>query len=164
MSVATRRNLPSTLTVAGRLASFAIVCGLLYFGQVVLIPVALAALAAFLLSPLVTRLDRLGLPRIASVFLAAGLATGLLGGIGWVVAGQLGELANELPGYRENIREKIADLRALTRGGTLEKVQSTIKGLGQDLERETKQESQPPAAPQAEEPKPVPVEISPRIL
>jgi predicted PurR-regulated permease PerM len=158
MSVAARRNVPSTLAVAGRLASFAIVCGLLYFGQVVLIPVALAALVAFLLSPLVTRVDRLGLPRVASVLIVAGVTTGILGGIGYVVVGQLGELANELPAYRDNIREKIADLRAMTHGGTLEKVQSTIQDLGQDIEGGRTPQSQPPEPGQEA---PVPVQIRP---
>ncbi|HEU4618525.1 MAG TPA: AI-2E family transporter, partial [Gammaproteobacteria bacterium] len=160
--------MPSTLTVAGRLAIFAMVCGLLYFGQVVLIPVALAALVAFLLSPLVTRVDRLGLPRVASVFLVAGLATAILGGIGWVVAGQLGQLASELPEYRQNIRSKLADLRALTRGGTLEKVQSTIKDIGQDIQGDASNEQQQQQQQQQQrvqpktEAEPVPVQISPR--
>jgi predicted PurR-regulated permease PerM len=162
MSVASRHNVPSTLTVAGRLASFAIVCSLLYFGQVVLIPLALAALVAFLLSPLVTRVDRLGLPRVAAVLIVAGAATGILGGIGWVVVGQLGEFANELPAYRSNIKAKIADLRAMTHGGTLEKVQSTIEDLGQDIERSTSPQPQAPASSAPKQDAPVPVQISPR--
>src|SRR5690606_11403073 len=37
-------------------------------------------------------------------------------GVGWLVVGQLSQLAEELPEYRDNIREKLADLRELTRG------------------------------------------------
>jgi predicted PurR-regulated permease PerM len=174
MSVAARRNGPSTLTVASRLASFAIVCGLLYFGQVVLIPLALAALVAFLLSPLVTRVDRLGLPRVAAVLIVAGFTTGVLGAVGYVVVGQLGELATELPAYRDNIKAKIADLRAMTHGGTLEKVQSTIQDLGQDLEDGASPPARTPdsSAPgsgaesasgaEPEQQEPVPVQISPQ--
>ena len=47
------------------LASICIVVAALYFAQVVLIPLALAVLFCFLLAPLVTRLERWGLGRVA---------------------------------------------------------------------------------------------------
>jgi predicted PurR-regulated permease PerM len=51
------------------LASIAIVLALLYFGQEVLIPLALAILIAFVLAPVVTALERLRLGRVASTLL-----------------------------------------------------------------------------------------------
>src|SRR5690606_10298900 len=62
------------------------------------------------------------------------ILTGLLVGVGYLVVGQLGQFADELPSYRSNIREKVADLRALTRGGTIERVQSTIRDISEDVE------------------------------
>jgi len=131
---AASREGPRSLHVAARLVSIAIVVAALWVGQAVLIPIALAAIVTFLMSPLVTRLDRLGLPRVLAVLVVSGVVTGALTGVGFLVVGQLGQLAEELPEYRDNIRTKLADLRALTRGGTIERVQSTIRDISEDVE------------------------------
>ncbi|MGH8167543.1 MAG: AI-2E family transporter, partial [Woeseiaceae bacterium] len=136
MSVAANQNWPAALTTAARLASFAIICAILFWGQIVLIPIALAALVTFLISPLVTRLDRWGLPRLVAVIVVAGAVTGMVGGLGYVVVSQLEELARELPEYQENIRTKIGELRLMTRGGTIESVQDTIAEISRDVERD----------------------------
>ncbi|MEX2494541.1 MAG: AI-2E family transporter [Woeseia sp.] len=157
MTAAPKQNWPAALLTAARLASFAIVCGLLFWGQVVLIPIALAALVTFLMSPLVTRLDRLGLPRVVAVIIVASGATGLVGALGYVVVGEFGELAQELPEYRENIRDKIGDLRSMTRGGTIESVQKTIEEISEDVERDAAAEA--PAAVEDDEGEPVRVAV-----
>ena len=160
MAARGRLDTAPTLAFAARLASFAIVCALLYWGQVVLIPLALAALVTFVLSPAATRLHRLGLPRLLSVSIVVGFVSGTLGGLGWVVVGELGELAEELPSYRQNIRDKIGDLRALTRGGTLERVQTTIEGISEDIERDAAAEEAPARTDNAQN-EPVRVEVAP---
>ncbi|HEX6994715.1 MAG TPA: AI-2E family transporter [Gammaproteobacteria bacterium] len=134
------REGPRSLYVAARLVSIAIVVAALWVGQVVLIPIALAAIVTFLMSPLVTRLDRLGVPRVLAVLVVSGAATGVLAGVGYLVVGQLGQLAEELPEYRDNIRAKLADLRELTRGGTIERVQSTIRDISEDVESDAAEE------------------------
>ena len=159
MTVAAKQNWPAALVTAARLASFAIICGLLFWAQVVLIPIALAALVTFLISPLVTRLDRWGLPRLVAVIVVAGGVTGLIGGLGYVVAGELAELARELPEYRDNIRNKIEDLRSMTRGGTLESVQDTIAEITADVERDAAAEAR--AAADEDDREPVRVAIEP---
>ena len=159
MAAAANPNWPAALTTAARLASFAIICGLLFWGQVVLIPIALAALVTFLIGPLVTRLDRLGLPRIVAVIVVSSGVTGLIVGVGYIVTSELAELAEELPEYRENIREKIADLRAMTRGGTIESVQETIEGISADVKRDAAAEE--PAASEGDDDKPMRVAIEP---
>ena len=70
-----------------------LVVAVLYFGREFFIPVALAVLFAFLLAPLVVRLERLHLGRIASVILVTLFAFSVIGGIGYIVGGQLIELA-----------------------------------------------------------------------
>src|SRR5690606_40550604 len=55
MPVAVSREGPRSLHVAARLVSISIVVAALWVGQVVLIPIALAAIVTFLMSPLVTR-------------------------------------------------------------------------------------------------------------
>jgi predicted PurR-regulated permease PerM len=156
MTVAATQNRPAALLTAARLASFAIICGLLFWAQVVLIPIVLAALVTFLMGPLVTRLDRWGLPRLVAVIVVAGGVTGLIGALGYVVIGEMAELAQELPEYRDNIRAKIGDLRSMTRGGTLESVQDTIAEISADVERDAAA-----AAVDEEGREPVRVEIEP---
>ena len=146
------RGTPQSVVIAAWLVSFGGVCGALYWGQAVLIPVALAVLLAFVLSPAVIRFQRFGLPRIAAVLAVMTLATGAIGSMGWIVAGELSALAKQLPAYRTNIRAKIADVRKLARGSTLERVQTTIESIGDDIERGT--------AP-ANDDKPMLVEVTP---
>jgi predicted PurR-regulated permease PerM len=120
--------------VAARLTSFAVVCAALYWGQTVLVPLVLAALLTFLLNPLVTRLDRLRVPRIAGVLLVMTCAGAVIGTVGYVVAGQLQSFATELPAHRQNIRAKIDELVTFTRGGAIEHVQDTIEEINQVVE------------------------------
>src|SRR5271170_1702506 len=54
----------------------------LYWAQKILIPLALAALLAFVLNPVVVFVQRRGLPRVLSVTLIVCLSFLLLGGIG----------------------------------------------------------------------------------
>jgi predicted PurR-regulated permease PerM len=153
MSAAAPREWPPALLNAARLVTFAVVCGVLYWGQVVLIPIALAALVAFLASPLVTRLDRLHVPRVLGVIVVLACVTGVLAGLGYVVVGQLGSLAAELPAHRQNVRAKVRDLRDFLRGGTLEQVQTTIEDISEDVESVTAPaETQAPASPAASPP------------
>lgn len=100
-------------------ASVAILLALLYFGQEVLIPLALAVLIAFLLAPVVNALERLRLGRVASALLVVLAGLALAVGFGWVVEQRLVEIVNKLPEYRQGIQTK---LHRLTRsGGVLEK-------------------------------------------
>ena len=114
-------KLPSLIAVA----TFLLIIASLYWAQAVLIPVALAILLTFLLSPVAGALERIALGRLPSVILIVVVTFSLLGGIGWIVALQFESLANELPTYRKNIRQKIADIRDAGKGGALEKVQKT---------------------------------------
>lgn len=149
--IAPVREWPHSLVTAARLVTFAVTCLGLYWGQVVLIPIALAALITFLLAPLVTRLDRIGLPRTSSVLLIMVVTAGLIGGAGYVIVGELSELAAELPAHRQNIRSKVRDLRSFMSGGAIENVQSTLE----DINGEVLNAAPPPAsdddAPAAEQ-------------
>jgi predicted PurR-regulated permease PerM len=149
----------ASVTVAARLVSFAVVCAVLYWGQVILMPLALAALVTFLLAPLVSALQRRGVPRILGIVVVAGGVTAALGGLGWVIGGQLASLTEELPAYRQNIRDKVADLRAATRGGALERVQSTLEVIREDLELDADTGAGPEAG--SAEDAPVQVQVTP---
>jgi len=84
------------------------------FLQPILIPVAIAAILAYLLDPLVTKLCRRGIrriPAIAAIFLAAFLALGAL--IWWLVptvSMQSANVAKELPTYTQKARDYIVEI------------------------------------------------------
>jgi predicted PurR-regulated permease PerM/methylmalonyl-CoA mutase cobalamin-binding subunit len=129
--------------------------GCLYWAQAFLIPVALATLLTYLLSPLVGFLERRRLPSAAAVATVVTLAFVGFGGLAWILMLQMSALGSELPKYRDNIRQKIADVRLLGRGSGLERVQETVKSAAGEAEREVER-SKPPSA---REPKPTPVTI-----
>ncbi len=103
--------------------SFLILCGLvlvtacLYWARQVLVPVALAVLLAFILTPAVSALQRRGLGRVFSVLLVVTLALLLLGGSGYVVSRQISTLLGNLPSYEEEIVQKIRPCAAREREG-----------------------------------------------
>ena len=109
-----------------------LVVAVLYWAQAVLVPFALAILLTFVLTPPVTWLQR-GVGRVPAVLFAATLVFAALGLAGWGLTRQIDHLAEDLPGYRANIRAKIADVRLAGRGGAVEKLQETLEGIKTDL-------------------------------
>jgi predicted PurR-regulated permease PerM len=107
----------------------------LYWLQAVLIPLALAVLLTFLLSPVVGTLQRRGLGQVPSVLVTVLLALSILGGTGWTLTRQIVTLADELPQYRLNIHQRIADLRGASQGGSLEKVQRAVEEVSGELQK-----------------------------
>lgn len=135
------------------LAAFALVTGCLYLAQAFVLPIAVSVLLAFLLTPVVAALQRWGLGRLLSVLVVVLLVFAVLAGIGVALGTRLNALGHELPRYRTNIREKIADVRWLGRGGAIEKVQETVESAAKEAEAE-----QPSPAPKRERPTPVVIE------
>src|SRR5688572_10805983 len=91
------------------LLSACLVTAILFLGKAFLMPLALAILIAFLLTPLVSRLQSAGLPCVPSVISVAMLAFGFIGLSGYVVATQLSDLTRSLPAYQENFRKKVVE-------------------------------------------------------
>ena len=134
------------------LPALILVIASLYWAQSVLLPIALALLLTFVLTPMVTALERLGLHRVPSVFVVVVIVLSLLGIIGWIVALQFNSVANQLPTYRNNIREKIADVRGAGKGGAWEKVKATADEVKKELEKNPGSAPQPrPVVVQGEE-------------
>ena len=112
---------------------FVLIVAVLYWAQAVLMPVAVAVLLTFLLSPAVSWLQRWvhrGLAIIATVI----MAFTLLGAASWGVAHQLSGLVEDLPTYRDNIRQKVADIRGASQGSSMEKVQDTLEEIQTEIE------------------------------
>jgi predicted PurR-regulated permease PerM len=138
----------------------------LYFGKPVLMPLALATLFAFLLSPVVNALARTGLKQPMAVLLVVVLMFSILGATIWGFGRQLGSLAYELPNYRQNIAEKIGDLRSAGSGSALQRIRQTWRELKGELRKPATSSHGPVTiaaggvtnAP-APEPEPVPVVV-----
>jgi predicted PurR-regulated permease PerM len=99
----------------GMAPTFIVVVAALYFAREVLEPIAIAVLLAFLLSPLVDRLERWRFGRIGSVAAAMAVCLCLLGGVGWILKDQVMVMADHLPAYQNTIAAKIGSVgRVLT--------------------------------------------------
>jgi len=152
------------------LPTLVLIIASLYWAQTILIPIALSILLTFLLSPVIGGLERLGLRRVPSVIFIVVLTFSFLATIGWITALQFTSLAKELPKYQDNIKQKIADVRAAGKGGNLEQVQKTveeIKGEIQKGEEPAKGKQNPrPVVVEAEQSStfwPVPIAIGPLV-
>ena len=124
----------------------------LYWARIVLIPVALAMLLTFLLSPLVSQVQRTRLPRVPAVILVVSLALAAAVGLGWVLLSQVTTFADDLPKYRETITRKINDVQRIRHGGTLEQVENTAKDVLKQIDK---------GGPTGEKPVPVVVAQNP---
>jgi predicted PurR-regulated permease PerM len=97
------------------LAALLVAAVVAWLARDLLIPIALACFLAFLLHPLVERLERWGVRRVLAVLVVtvAGLTPVL--GLMWVVATQVLRLVETLPQYEGNIRQRIETLQGPAR-------------------------------------------------
>jgi predicted PurR-regulated permease PerM len=89
-----------------------VVAAVLHFGREVFLPLAIATLIAFALSPLVSAMRRRGWPRVLAVLLAVTVAFAILGSLLAIMASQLGMIAESLPTFQSTIIAKLEALRA----------------------------------------------------
>ena len=101
----------------------------LYFARDVLIPITLALLLSFLLSPLVEVLRWLRLGRIGSVIVAVLLALGIIGALASAIGTQVAQLAGDMPQYETIIEKKLTNLRELT----IDRISGAINSLSHRL-------------------------------
>ncbi|MFL6568737.1 MAG: AI-2E family transporter, partial [Chthoniobacterales bacterium] len=131
-------NLPNTIradrnTSAAALSGIftvllmAFVIAVLYFGREILVPLALAVMLTFLLSPVVARIERF-LGRIVAVLFVVALMFGVIGGTGYLLTQQLIDLAARLPNYQANIETKLRSIR-LPSGGVLGRLTHSVDEL-----------------------------------
>lgn len=111
-----------------------VVVAVLRLAQDLFIPLALAVLLTFLLSPIVGRLRRWHCNRLIAVILSLCLALALVGVLGDVIFGQFSDLAHQLPQYELHLREHIAHLRGFLRGGITDSLDA-VDRLTSQIER-----------------------------
>lgn len=109
-----------------------VVIATLYFGRRIFIPVALALVLSFLLTPLVAWLQKIRLGRVPAVLVVLLLCFSLAAGVGWGVTKQLLEITSHLDDYRDNIEENIRSLHS-HKSGPLIQATATIQELNKEL-------------------------------
>lgn len=98
------------------LGGVVVLIGALYLAKEFLIPIVLAALVAFSLSPVVKWLERRRIPRMLAVLSVCFAVTLLLVSIAWTVVSQMTDFAAQLPHYRTNLLSKVEQLKSQSRG------------------------------------------------
>lgn len=116
---------PELKTLAG-VAVGTLIIAALYFGQEVLIPITLAVMLSFVLSPVVNLLQRLRLWRAPAVILTVLAALGILGLFGTLIGSQAASLTANAPQYAQTIQAKVENVQ----GFALSRMASITKELG----------------------------------
>lgn len=121
-----RENAPSaSLTpVIGLVIAIAV----LYFARELLIPIAFAMLLAFLLTPIVKRLESWRIPRAPASVLVLVTACALIAAVGYEVTTQLISIAGRMPQYGDKLRAKFDALQGRSSG--LGQLISEIEDMG----------------------------------
>ena len=114
------------------LASIAVVVVALYLAKGVLVPMTLAVLLSFLLSPVCDWLERHWLGRIAAVLVTALVGFTILGGAIWLAVVQMSELAPRMPEYETNLKAKLQSANAHV-SATLGRLTRTAQGMSENL-------------------------------
>jgi predicted PurR-regulated permease PerM len=112
----------------------AILIGGLYFGREVLLPLALAILLSFMLTPPLLLLRRIKVPRVIAVGIVVGATCAIVLTLGWAISREVTQLAADLSSYRLILSEKIESIRESTAPSpTLERAGEVLSELQKEL-------------------------------
>jgi predicted PurR-regulated permease PerM len=114
------------------LIAFVLVIAACYFGRQVFIPLALALVFSFLLTPFVSLLEKIRFSRVPAVITVLILSFLAVAAVTWGVAGQLVQIMGELPGYKANLDEKIRLLHT-SNSGSFSRATATVQDLSKEL-------------------------------
>jgi predicted PurR-regulated permease PerM len=119
----------------GAFFTIVLVAAVLYLARAVAVPLALAVLLAFLLSPGVNALERRRLRPLPAVLVVVTLAFGVMAAAAWTIGGQIIALAEELPRYRGNIAAKIATWKGAQNDSSLGRLQRMAEDVVGEIEK-----------------------------
>lgn len=152
-----RVALPSATNAA--ILAAVIVTGL-YVGRSVFVPLALAVLLSFVLSPLVVALRKLRLPRALAVGIVVTALVLTIAVLTLAMARQVTDLAADLPQYESTLRQKLKSLRTgVAQSSIIDRATSTLSELGKELDRAQPVEPIAQPAVPLDPKRPIPVEV-----
>ncbi len=114
------------------LASIAVIVAALYLAKAVLVPITLAVLLSFLLSPVCDWLERHWLARIPAVVITALVGFMVLGGATWMAVVQVSDMTSRMSEYETNLKAKLQSTNAYV-SATLGRVTRTAQGMSENL-------------------------------
>ena len=120
---------------------------ILYFARQLLIPFTFALTLAFLLAPAVSRLELRRVPRVIAVAITGILAFSLICAVGYIVAGQLLNVARNLPSYRLSIQQKMLSVHTPAEQ-SLKRAFTAVEDISGDLITSAGTETHPVVQPQ----------------
>ncbi len=131
----------ATISAVAQLLAVVSTVAALYFARDVFIPLALGLLLSFLLSPVVNRLQRWGVPNLPAVIVTAALAFILLAGGFTLLGRELTTLVGDLPKHKDELVAKARSLSGMTSGvgGSLDELANEVteameEGVTQDTQ------------------------------
>ncbi len=128
-----------------RSLSLSIIAGLaviivLQYAQSVLIPVVLGILLSYALSPIVTSLARLRVPRAIGAAIAVALLVGSVGVGIYTLSDEAGAIIAKVPEAAQRIRQRVAAQRSQRGSAILQQVQDAAKEIEKTADAATKPE------------------------
>jgi predicted PurR-regulated permease PerM len=149
-----------TATLQGLLIATIVICAL-YFGREVLLPLALAILLSFVLTPPVLLLRRIKVPRVLAVGIVVVIAFGFIFSLGWMMSRQVTDLAADLPRYQTTLSEKIKSLRdSLSTSLVMKRAGNVLSNLQNQLSApEVTPPPEPTVGTEAQKPGEKPLEV-----
>jgi predicted PurR-regulated permease PerM len=148
----------------GTIVVAAIAVAALYFGRAIFVPLALAVLLSFVLSPMILAVRRWHVGRVPSVVITVAFAFAIIVAVGGIIGSQLAHLAENLPRYETTIRTKIQSVHGVAgRAGVVKRATALLKDLQKEMNKEgATPGGQTPSEPHAAPPsvtQPLPVQI-----
>jgi len=138
------------------------ILALLYLGRTVFEPLAIAVLLAFVLTPPIRLLRRYRIGRVTSVIAVVALALAVIGAFVLVMETEVTRLAEDIPRYQNNLRDKITSLNsALVQPGALKRASATLNNLAEELKGGSSKNTGAQGAPESRSPIPVEVRTPP---
>ena len=93
------------------LISVAILGGIIYIGQAILMPICFAIVLAFLLLPVNNWLVKIGLPAVPSMLLSIVLAVTLIIALVYFLSSQISGFVDDLPAIKQNLNHHISTVQ-----------------------------------------------------
>ncbi len=115
----------------------ALVVVAIVYGREVLMPLSLAAVIAFMLSPAVAWLAKRGAPRLVAIVIVLSTFVGAAAFAGALFSSQIVSLTGSLSTYKNNLAEKARSLSPSAGGGALQRALDSVNALQKEIEKQT---------------------------
>ena len=126
-TIAVKHDFPLAVK-AGVIGTFLLLfIGALYYARGFVLPLVMACLLTLTLSPVVSRLSRLGVPAVISALLLVGAVGGAVGAASIFFSGSISQMATEMPDTIQTVRHRLEFLKRPI--ATLNKAGADIEGI-----------------------------------